>query len=172
MAFHVQFCGCPRASAQFICVRTFIQGGRHRRISAVIAKLLGAGARLSGWHPDRGVEENAPRYAVRSPVSEFQEQPAAEAVADPERGIGRSQSQQGVKMLLDRPWRIPSRESVTAQVRRYDVKAFRQTGSNEIGEPPAVRGNPVEAYDGGCSGITPLVDVEDPCVADESRVQC
>ncbi len=116
-----------------------------------------------GKELDRGVEQRGPLDAVRYEHSELENDPAPERVTDPKRAVhagGVERFEHVVRMGGERPRRFPAGRAVSAQIRSEYAVAGREPLLGELAKPSSVSVHAVQADDGGCGWIAPLVQVE------------
>ena len=125
-----------------------LDGLLDRVVGDVLALQLGQVERDVRQHLERRVEEHQPLDPLRFAGRELGRQPAAEAVADPDRGAVRHRLEDRGQVGVHVPRRLPARVAVAEQVERDHVPA----GVGEEVEPPAVRGDAVQADDRRSAG--------------------
>ena len=108
---------------------------------------------------DRRIEQDGPPDTLGVQSGELEDEPAAEGVANPVHRAEVEGLDQIGDVLGERPRRLPPRAAVAAQVGREHAKAGAPALLREPAEALAVPGHAVQADDGRCRRVAPIVHV-------------
>ena len=131
--------------------------GSERHIGS---KGFGLAERDRRRHPDGGIEQDGAVEPSRAARRQLEQEPASEAVPDPEASSRRDALQQVRDVLLERPRRLPPGVPMAAEIRGQNMEPPGKAISREPCEPCAVPGHTMHANDRRASGIPPLVHME------------